>query len=215
MADLLNIPIFPLPIVVFPDQRVPLHIFEERYKMMMKDCLAEGGTKIFGVALSEKVLHPVGCAVEISSVIAMHEDGKLDLVVVGRRRFRIRTLYDAPPYKRADIEIVDDRIELIDEKLRQKAITLHIRLIELVEKETRMRDLNGYDRLSFILAQTAGVNLEFRQVLLEMLSENERLSALVEYYQRVIPAVVEKESKKEVVRSNGHFHKSPLTDDES
>ena len=115
MEDLL-LPLFPLEIVVLPEEPLPLHIFEERYKQMINDCLrakAENfGQQEFGVVLAKKEeMETVGCTTRIINVTRKYADGRMDIFTVGGRRFEVLVSNPndtATPYLRAGVEYFDD-----------------------------------------------------------------------------------------------------------
>ena len=128
----LKIPIFPLNVILFPGMQLPLHIFEPRYQLMVRRCLAGDYfdcDKAFGVALivagregeSETVPAPVGCIADITQSVAM-PDGRFNLMCVGRRRFEIISLREEDNYLVGSIEWLDDE--------RGEAINAHDDLIE-------------------------------------------------------------------------------------
>jgi len=115
MANL-RLPLFPLGVVLLPSMPLPLHIFEEKYKMMIGICVeqdAEFGVVYYdGNCLSEK-----GCTAKITKVLRRYEDGRMDILTVGHRRFTIQTQYDEEPYLEADITYFEDQKEtMVDQK---------------------------------------------------------------------------------------------------
>jgi Lon protease-like protein len=113
-ARLDNLPLFPLHTVLFPGALLPLHVFEERYKEMVADCL--GGDPRFGVLLISRgwevgatpEVYSIGCTARIVRV-GRYEDGRMDLVTVGMHRFRVLAVNHEKPYLRADVEFLRDR----------------------------------------------------------------------------------------------------------
>ena len=103
------LPLFPLDVVLFPEMVLPLHIFEERYKEMMAECLQENSP--FGVlyAHDDKVAM-IGCTAEISQVLKQYPDGRLDLVAVGRKRFQVSFFDSEKAYLRARTELLPDSV---------------------------------------------------------------------------------------------------------
>src|SRR5690606_11786504 len=98
-----HIPIFPLELVLYPHQRLHLHIFEERYKEMVNRCLDRSDP--FGVInVNEGKMADIGCLAEITRILAKYEDGRMDLQVTGRERFRVLDLYYIEPYVTAEVE---------------------------------------------------------------------------------------------------------------
>ena len=112
------LPLFPLPIVAFPDERVPLHIFEPRFKELMADCRAEGAH--FGISsFVEGRIAPYGTEVELSQVLKEYDDGRLDVEVRGLRVYSIRALHKAvegKQYPGADVVFPDNGSEVASEE---------------------------------------------------------------------------------------------------
>src|ERR1700676_5795665 len=116
-------PLFPLGIVALPHEGVPLHIFEDRYRRMINDCLlAEPGSgeREFGiVCLSDEELKPVGCACEIEKVLERMDDGRLNILARGTRPFRLVERQDHLPYPAGVVEFLDEHHEETDEEVAQ------------------------------------------------------------------------------------------------
>jgi Lon protease-like protein len=209
MAEKTIIPLFPLPLVVCPTEPLPLHIFEERYKAMIAACRSLDGvnrSKPFGVSLAyNNKLYPVGCTVEIDEIVNEYDDGRLDIITSGVTRYRMSELYKEKPYMQAAVEFFDDEDSGVDFGLRQRAVALHLKLNELVSGELTIEDMDETDRASFRIVHSAGFDVQQKQKLLEMTSENERLEYIVEHFERVIPEIEHAEEIKRRVRSNGHF----------
>jgi len=209
MADKNIIPLFPLPLVVCPSEPLPLHIFEERYKAMIAYCrsgMEYGQGKPFGVSLAyNNKLYAVGCTVDLEEIVNEYADGRLDIITTGVMRYRMIEIYKDKPYMQASVEFFDDDDGVIDPSLRQRAITLHLKLLELINGETTVEDYDSEERASFRIAHNAGFDVLQKQKLLEMTSENARLEFIVEHFERVIPEIERAEEIKRRVRSNGHF----------
>src|ERR687884_1196287 len=108
MGDLRErFPLFPLGIVLLPQELVPLHIFEERYKLMIGDCL-ENDTEFGIVWLSDDGLRDIGCTASVSQVLKELEDGRMNILVAGGRPFRLLRRIDDLPYPAGDVEMLDD-----------------------------------------------------------------------------------------------------------
>ena len=107
----LEIPIFPLPVVLLPSEVMPLHIFEERYKTMLKDCLA--GKKVFGISYhTEKDSWPpslgkVGTIAQIMAVVPL-DDGRMNILTIGTQRYRLKEYREQTPYLHAEVETFQD-----------------------------------------------------------------------------------------------------------
>ena len=209
MADYATIPIFPLQIVVFPGEMVPLRIFEERYKQMFADVRAareRGEVLQVGIILVEgsEVLAEVGCTVVLEEVLEEHEDGRLNIITLGARRFRIEQVAGDKSYLEAWVEYVDDEEEAIDRVLQTRVIAGYQRLLELVEEESGAEVEGGDADNAFQIAQAVAVDLGGKQRLLEMTTENRRLEMLGEYFERLLPTLEERRAVRLRVHSNGH-----------
>ena len=209
MLDRNPIPLFPLPVVVFPGQIVPLHIFEPRYKQLLADVRAadERSEDLpIGMILGEdrEVQGEVGCAMLLAKVLDEFDDGRLNIIVRGARRFRIARIAEGKPYLEAWVEYVDDAEEPTDPVLLAKAVAALEKLVGQLEEVTGARAEVGPLQSAFQIAQVTGLDLGIRQQLLEMTTENGRLHALCEYFDQMIP-LLEAESKlHRLSSSNGH-----------
>ena len=168
-----DFPLFPLGIVALPGELVPLHIFEERYKTMIGECL-ESGSEFGIVWLSDRGLRPTGCACEITEVLARMEDGRMDILTRGTRPFRVRERQDALPYPAAEVEFLEDKPEEVDEDCLQAARDVYAELVEQATDEPpdaeRLAGMGSYE-----MAATVDFGLEAKQGLLDLRSENARL----------------------------------------
>ena len=100
-------PLFPLGLVLLPGEAVPLHIFEERYKVMIGECLEEG--REFGIIwLADDALKDVGCSARITHVLERFDDGRMNIIVEGTDPFRLERRIGELAYPAGDIELLDD-----------------------------------------------------------------------------------------------------------
>src|SRR5918995_7547185 len=105
--EILRFPLFPLGLVLLPGEKVPLHIFEERYKQMIGECLDE--EREFGIIwLADDALKDVGCAARITRVLERFDDGRLNIVVEGTVPFRLTRRIEDLPYPAGDVEPLAD-----------------------------------------------------------------------------------------------------------
>ena len=168
-----DFPLFPLGLVALPSEVVPLHIFEDRYKTMIGECLEDASE--FGIVwLSDDGLRPVGCACEITEVLERLEDGGMNILTRGTRPFRVLERQDALPYPAGEVEFLEDRHEAVDESTLQ---TAHETYADLVEQATDNRpDEPELGTMSaYGMAATVDFGLEAKQGLLDLRSENARL----------------------------------------
>jgi Lon protease-like protein len=203
-----RLPLFPLRTVLFPGALIPLHVFEERYKLMIGRCLERRSP--FGVVLikaGEEVggwaePHPVGTTARPMRVRRL-PDGRLNLVALGRRRFRIVALDRSEPYLCADVEELSsegaDTAEARDEAARVAALFgEHYRLVLAVTDQwVRRVDLpGGADALADFAGSHLDVPPETKQELLETLSVAARLRAEAELLGERIRALTERWSER-------------------
>jgi len=200
MADLL--PIFPLELVLFPGTPLPLHIFEDRYKEMIGECLER--KQPFGVvrAMAQAVAE-VGCTAEIVEVVKKYDDGQLDIVCEGRRRFEVVRLDEERSFLRAEINFVDDDPGLSSAEHAQKAIESYSELMALVESDADTPEVDD-PQLSFHLVAPLPVDLDFKQTLLASRSEAKRIAMTAEYLTAVLPRMKRALKAREKAGGNGH-----------
>lgn len=199
-------PLFPLGMVALPSESVPLHVFEDRYRRMIEQCLrAEPGSpqREFGIVwLSDEELKQVGCACEVESVLERRDDGRLNIVARATRPFRLLERQDDLPYPAGVVEFLDERDEQIDELAATSARELYR---ELVEQATD-RQL-GEDELALMSAYQMAATVEFdkdaKQELLELRSESARLRLLGMLLRAAIKRVELIDRAQARARSNG------------
>jgi Lon protease-like protein len=203
MADLLDrFPLFPLGLVLRPGEVVPLHIFEERYKLMIGECL-ENDTDFGIVWLSDDGLKEVGCTASVTRVIDQLDDGRMNILIEGSSPFRLLRRIDDLPYPAGDVELLHDGEEAAadggDEARRRYA--------ELVERVTDERpdtdDLAGLD--AYGMAATLDFDPDAKQDLLELRSEEHRMERLSELFTATIAGLERAEVAAERARSNGRM----------
>jgi Lon protease-like protein len=203
MADPLvsDFPLFPLGLVALPSELVPLHIFEERYKTMIDECL-ERGTEFGIVWAGEEGIRPVGCAMEIAEVLERMEDGRLNILTRGTRPFRIVDERDDLPYPAATVEFLADKDEEPDPAT---GLAAHEAYGELVQQATD-RTL-GDDELgamdAYQMAATVDFGLEAKQGLLDLRSENARLRLVTRLFRAALKRLDFVDRAQARARSNG------------
>ena len=194
-------PLFPLGLVLLPSEMLPLHIFEERYKLMIGVCLEEQSP--FGIVwLSEDGLKETGCTAEIARLIDRMDDGRMNIVVQGRQPFRLLRRVEDLPYPAGDIELLEDGDEQVDGEVRARA---QQRYADLVARATDSRpedsDLEGLD--AYAMAASVDFGPKAKQALLELRSEQERLAKVAELFTTTMKRLDYAERTAEVARSNG------------
>ena len=196
-----DFPLFPLAMVALPSEVVPLHIFEERYKTMIGDCL--DAESEFGIVwLADDGLRPIGCACEITEVLERAEDGRMNILTRGTRPFRVLERQDALPYPAGEVEFLEDRDEPVDPDLLQ---TAHETYASLVEQATDNRPegeelevMGAYD-----MAATVDFGLDAKQGLLDLRAENARLRLVTRLFRAAIKRLDFVDRAQARARSNG------------
>ncbi|HEY7619114.1 MAG TPA: LON peptidase substrate-binding domain-containing protein [Solirubrobacteraceae bacterium] len=196
-----DFPLFPLGVVALPHELVPLHIFEERYRTMIGECL-DRGTEFGIVWAGEEGVRPVGCAMEITEVLERMDDGRLNILTRGTRPFRIVDEQHNLPYPAGTVEFLSDKSEKADAKTRAAA---HEAYGSLVEQATdRTPDADELDSMSaYEMAATVDFGLEAKQGLLDLRSENARLRLVTRLFRAASKRLDFIERAQARARSNG------------
>lgn len=207
MSQQVIIPLFPLPVTVFPGEELPLHIFEERYKLMVGLCLERGPQSMFGISYVEKgTMADIGCAVSVERVLERYPDGRLDIRARGRQRYILREFLERQSFAEARVDFFEDAAdEEAHYELRERVVALHTRFTELTSGKPVMHDYSMSADVSFALASDAGLPHPIRQQLLEMLSEKARLDFLATYFQKANEDISTRREIREKAGSNGHL----------
>jgi ATP-dependent Lon protease len=203
-----SLPLFPLNLVLYPGERLPLHIFEERYKDLTQYCLDHNVP--FGILRADDdSLAEVGTTALVQEVVTRYEDGRLDIAVEGKERFRLLEMHDEKSYYTGDVELLEEEAVDLDLDLKERAITQHMKLLELAGRTVRPDLYEEVEFLSYVLARNAALDGAQKQELLEVDSEAERIRYLIEHFESLIPRVEQKEDVHRRIRSNGHFKDFP------
>jgi Lon protease-like protein len=201
-----RLPLFPLGLVLLPHELVPLHIFEDRYKLMIGECL-EGESEFGIVWLSDDGLKEVGCSARIARVLERFEDGRLNILVEGASPFRLLRKIEELPYPAGDVELLEDEDEdgdgeAADDAALERARTRYGDLVEEVSDSRPEPDaLAGLD--AYGMAATLEVADDAKQELLELRSEQERLLRLDELFAEALERIRLAERAAERAAGNG------------
>lgn len=200
------IPIFPLGIVVFPGEKVHLHIFEPRYKQLVNECYES--KKPFGIpTVVNNRLQEMGTLVQLTDIVQTYENGEMDIKTQGLKVFRILEVIKTVPdklYSGAIVNYPHNDEDAGNRQLMQKVVNgvkeLH-RLLNVSKDFKKPEDqLQSYD-----VAHHAGLSLEEEYELLGLLKELQRQEYIKRHLQKVLPMLMEMEQLKEKVKLNGHF----------
>jgi Lon protease-like protein len=183
MENVEKIPLFPLGLVMLPEMHLPLHIFEERYKHLINDCIKN--KKDFGIVYyNGSTLLKHGSSVRVEQIIRTYEDGRMDLLGQGKKRFFITKIYEDSMYMEADVRYYDDEQELYDvsaQDLAKEALDCLKKIADLSGKSFNTRDFESLDlkKLSFLLSASDILSTEEKQENLESVSLQYRLEKVI------------------------------------
>jgi len=198
-----RIPLFPLNVVLFPGEQLPLHIFEPRYRRMVRECL--DAKSPFGMLLAhpDGVVH-VGCTAEILEVIKRYEDGRLDIITVGRDPFRVVQLFSDDSLLEGLVDYLEDTDSLPDLRKRKQLIelyeTCHTLLFSDLPKEF---DTVPPGELAYTIAAALPMELLAKQQILELRSQTEREERLAAYLRDWAPHLQKVETLRPRAGGNG------------
>ncbi len=199
------IPIFPLGIVVYPGEQLNLHIFEPRYKQLIKEC--SENNKPFGIpAVIEDKITEIGTLVQVREISKVYEDGQMDIKTEGLKIFRMLEMINTLPDKLYSGAIVSypDNDEKGNRALMQgivKGIKELHKLLNIEKKFPKPEEELSTDELTHL----AGLSLKEEYELLELMQELQRQEYLKRHLKKVLPVLAEMETLKEKVKLNGHF----------
>jgi Lon protease-like protein len=195
-------PLFPLGLVLIPHELVPLHIFEDRYKLMIGECLEHD--REFGIVwLSDDGLKEVGCSARVTRVLERFDDGRMNVLVEGTNPFRLVRRIDDLPYPAGDVEPLEDDGqgtpdgEALD-AARQRYADLVAEVTDERPEPDALARLDAYG-----MAATLDVTLDAKQMLLELRSERERLEQLEALFGEALGRIRHAERAAERAQGNG------------
>jgi Lon protease-like protein len=194
-------PLFPLGLVLIPQELVPLHIFEDRYKQMIGECL--DAESEFGIVwLSDDGLRDIGCSARITQVIERFDDGRMNILVEGGQPFRLLRRIDDMDFPAGDVELLEDWEPDGDPELAERARARYTELVEAATEEQPDPDeIAGL--VAYGMAATVEHPPEPKQALLELRSENDRLKMVEEMFRTAIKRLEYAEEAAERAQTNG------------
>jgi len=204
-----TIPIFPLNLVVFPDSKYPLHIFEERYKILLQKCLQENSG--FGIVASiDKRISDVGVYVKVTEILKTYLNGELDIVVQGVERFLINsTFLHSDGYYVSNVEKYSDENVIVDPRLTDELQTEFEEIVELANyklEDAFWKNLKTAELKSYKIAEKSGLSYEQQQELLILKNENERLNYLISYFNSIKDKVNGAGNLKKIIMNDGYLN---------
>jgi ATP-dependent Lon protease len=176
-----RISLFPLNVVLFPGELLPLHIFEPRYRRMVRECLDEKTPFGMLLALPNGVAH-VGCSAEILEVTKRYDDGRMDILTVGRDPYRVVDLFTDDALLEGAVDYLEDDDSLLEPQNREKLIELYeVCYTLLFSGMPPDLSRSSSQSLSFAIAGALPLDLLWKQQILELRSEAERQDRLLRY----------------------------------
>lgn len=202
-----DIPLFPLNIVLMPGAPQALHIFEERYKQMVNECLEEESE--FGMVLSDQEgTREVGCTAKIVELLERYEDGRMVIMVEGSRRFRLSNVLSGKPYYVGEVEYLEDGDDEDLTGLAEECIALLERVVEAATEGSVGIEIEPpYRNLSFAIAGRIDFDLEVRQQILELQTEKARLEKVKELLSETAQRLERDREFRQKAQTNGHLRK--------
>ncbi len=201
------LPIFELPLVLLPGERLPLHIFEERYTRMIERCIESGGP--FGVVLrDDDGARSVGCTAVVVEVLERLEDGRLNIVVEGGEPFSVLDRFGDPQEPAADVERIE---ETEDAGADEDALAARAAFLDLAERASgrRPEEAEVSSASAYSLAARIDLPAETKQELLQLRGEAERMTLLAEVLRALLESLDGAEEVAERAQSNGRVRIGP------
>lgn len=197
------IPLFPLNIVAFPGEIINLHIFEPRYKDLVKDCLK--AENVFGIPSYVRNKIEYGTSVKITKVEKIYDDGRMDIITRGLEVFKVNNFKNPYPkklYAKGDVDFID----LIFDPLPDLQTEMIEKTKELLELINVIGDVQiDFDHTTYDLAHKVGLTLDQEYEVLKLIRESERQQYIINHLNKIIPVLESVEKTKQLIKMNGHF----------
>ena len=197
------LPLFPLDVVLLPGTPLPLHIFEPRYKELVSECLDR--KKLFGVVRAkEEGIAEIGCTAEIITIAKKYPDGRMDIVTEGRERFEVIQVNQERSFLQAEVLYLQDEPGDATAEEIARALKLQGEISNLAGTQSASPPATETSRLSFNLIAPLPLDLDFKQTLLGMKSEAERVQAIISYFEAILPNLRRTVRVRQKAGGNGH-----------
>ncbi|HET7480824.1 MAG TPA: LON peptidase substrate-binding domain-containing protein [Rubrobacteraceae bacterium] len=200
-----DIPLFPLNVVLMPGAPLPLHIFEDRYKQMVDECLESESE--FGMVLADEAgTREVGCTARIVELVERYEDGRMVILVEGSRRFKLNSVMTGKPYYVGEVEYIEEEPEEDVTELAEECKALLERVVEAATEGSVAIEIEPpYRNLSFAIAGRIEFDVETRQQILELMTERARLEKVKELLSSAAERLERDRQAREKAQTNGHL----------
>ena len=199
-----RLPLFPLNVVLLPGADMPLHIFEPRYRQMVRDCMETKSP--FGMVLAlPSGMAGTGCTAEILEVTNRYHDGRCDILIIGREPFRVVELFPEQPLLHGEIDYLEDRPVHANPQVLRELIDLYETCHTLIfDDYPRDCDRAAETEISYRIACKLPMDLLWKQRVLELRSEAERQERLVAYLREWAPHLQKEDSLRARAAGSGH-----------
>jgi Lon protease-like protein len=194
--------LFPLAIVLVPTERIPLHIFEPRYRELIEECVANETDFGFVLATGDGAVHEIGTRASVLEVLEVLDDGRMNIVVEGGERFRLLELTSGRAFTTGLVEpVVDDDEPPADADV-ERAIEVFRELAETSDSEVDLPELD-VSQLDFELAARVDLAVDSKQELLAMTSPKLRMQRLTTLLETALEAVQLERTTRDRAAQNG------------
>lgn len=205
---MLKIGIIPLNVILFPESLYPLHIFEDRYKVLINECYTNNME--FGINyMNHNGINEIGCTAMVSQIIKKYSNGKMDIIIQGISRYKLLNLNEKEkPYFIAEVEPFADDDFGVDKNLLDETVRLFNKIASSITSiKITALDLTNmeFDYPSFYIAQKAGLTAEQKLSLISMRSENQRLETLSKKLRKIQPLIKKAEVISNIVKNDGYL----------
>jgi Lon protease-like protein len=208
------IPIFPLNIVVFPGEKLNLHIFEPRYIQLINECISL--KKDFGIpSVVNHKMGDLGTSIQILTIEKQYDDGSMDIKTMGVKVFKILDVVNEIPnklYQGAIVNYPDNDFNGIESKMTK--LLNELRYFHQMLELNKTYSKPDNELLTYDIAHHAGLSLEQEYELLALLREDQRQEYLQRHLRQIIPTITELQNLKERIQLNGHFRKLSIDENE-
>ncbi len=197
--SLLKIPLFPINISILPDELIPLHIFEDRYKKMVSKSLERN--KEFGIIYKQKEdMKNIGCSVSIKKVYQKYDDGKYDILIQGQKRFEIKSLFKESELLIGEVEFLNEFYEMADKNKFNKVLDKYLKLLLTFKIDHDIQsEMNK--KKSFDFTKNILIPNDIKQDFLELKNETDRILFIDDF----LDTITEKAKNKKNQIFNGNI----------
>ncbi|EIJ40794.1 peptidase S16, lon domain protein [Galbibacter orientalis DSM 19592] len=197
------IPLFPLQIVVFPTEVLPLHIFEERYKQLINDCKRRGLN--FGIPTFLEGKLSYGTEVKLEEIVKNYDNGSMDILCKGIRTFKVDKFFNPIPnklYAGGEVQFFENKDDSTLEEYSE-VIALIKQLYAIIGVSAHNIQIETFN--SFLFAHKIGMSIGEEYQLLEIVSEWERVQFIKAHLLKVLPILNQVNDTRKLIQMNGHF----------